>query len=133
MEIKLTDTERTLILENCRTQLQAMGHESKLRFVLDISERRMIDISIYFDFCIFSIGYTFDTDGTTTEYILYKIGNAGFQETYVYPNDTRDALVNRWITRDYSFWPEPEEATQIQEEWFNERKAQLMDYLNNTK
>lgn len=132
MDIKLTDTEHALILENCRMQLHAMGHDPTIRFSLDYDEPHSV-IGIHFDFCIFSIGYTFNTDGSTTEDIIFKIGDSGFIETNVYPSDTRDALVNRWITYDYSFWPEPKEAKRLQDEWFEDRATRLKEFLKSYK
>ena len=133
MNITLTDTERALILENMNMQLQVMGHTKQFRHVLDISGEPMRDISIFFDFCSYSCRYTFHEDGSTTEDIIFSVGDNGFTETNVYSNDTRAALVDRLVTCDYSFWPDPKESQRLQDEWLTDRTTRLKEYLKNTK
>lgn len=128
MLITLTDTERALILENCRMQLHAMGHVPTICFYLDCDEAHAI-ISIQFDFCIFSIGYTFNEDGSTVEDINFRVGDAGWIEKQTYQNDTRAALVDRLVTCDYSFWPDPKESQRLQDEYEIDRTNRLKNYL----
>lgn len=89
----------------------------------------MTDISIFFDFCTFSILYTFHEDGSTEEHIIFRVGDLGCIEKYTYPNDTRAALVDRLVTCDYSFWPDPKESQRLQDEWENDRTNRLKNYL----
>jgi len=131
MDITLTDAEHALILGNMCMQLQAMGHTKPLRHTIDIEGNPMYAISIFYDFCTYSCMYHFNDDGSTTEDILFKIGDSGFQETLVYPNDTRSALVERLITCAYSFWPDPKESQRLQDEWLTDRTTRLKEYLKN--
>lgn len=117
----LTTPELAQIRDNLVSQLAEKGHSEEKYPVrggrtLDYEILEFTHNLVHFG-CVFS----FKADGTTMENravsFLTKDGKLVYEENKTYPNDTRDAFIQRWSNEKYDCWPTHEQIQQVEKEY----------------
>lgn len=123
----LTTPERTRLRDNLVSQLTANGHSQenrKIKLMIDDANHL---IEIQHNLAIFVCFFDYTADGTTIEsqhlvFTAQKKHNF-YQKVKKYPNDTRDALIQRWSNEKYDFWPTLEKVQQMEKSYLANKKV----------
>lgn len=122
----LTTPELAQIKDNVVFQLAEKGH-SEEKHPVKIGRDGSQILDIMHNLVHFACVFSFETDGTTLEnrsvILLTKDGKLVYEEDKAYPNDTREAFIQRWTNEKYDCWPTHEQIQQVEKEHREDKKV----------
>lgn len=126
MHITLTENEFTTIRENIVKQFKLQGHTEEKHTINLTCDNPLAVIEIGFGILSFTCLFKFLPNGTTVEKIaIFHGGYAGLAHAEVknHPNDTREALIERWSTYTYPHWFTPLQVEVFHKHYYEHQKG----------